>query len=175
MISRRRFLTGVAIALAPTGAAPAAQEYKAQQAGKVYRVWRSPARRRSPWPLLEAFREGLHELGYVEGKNITIELRNAAGTNERLSALADELVWLKVDVILAVNTPAAQAAKKATPAIPIVMTRIGDPVKSGLVRSLARPGGNVTGLSVNTPELGPKRLQLLREIVSGHLSCGAFS
>ncbi|HEV8456700.1 MAG TPA: ABC transporter substrate-binding protein [Methylomirabilota bacterium] len=145
-------------------AAPLAAE--AQQAGKVYRVG-VLLHDGAPPGLLEVFREGLHELGYVEGENITIELRNAAGTNERLSALADELVRLKVDVILAVNTPAAQAAKKATPAIPIVMTRIGDPVKSGLVRSLARPGGNVTGLSVNTPELGPKRIQLLREIVPG--------
>ena len=156
---RRTFLLVVAFLLAAVVA-------RAQQARKVHRVG-VLLHDGAPPGLLEVFREGLHELGYVEGKNITIELRNAAGRNERLSALADELLRLKVDVILAVNTPAAQAAKKATAAIPIVITRIGDPVKSGLVPSLARPGGNVTGLSVNTPELGPKRIQLLREIVPG--------
>ena len=98
----------------------------------------------APPGLLEAFREGLPELGYAEGKNIAIELRNAEGKNERLSALADELVRLKVEVILAVNTPSAHAAKQATKTIPIVMTRVADPVGSGLVPSLARPGGNVT-------------------------------
>ena len=103
--------------------------------------------------LLEAFREGLHDLGYVEGKNITIELRNAAGQNERLGSLADELLQLKVDILLAVNTPAAQAAKKATATVPIVIMRVADPVKSGLVPSLGRPGGNVTGLSSMPEEL----------------------
>jgi len=98
----------------------------------------------APPGLLEAFREGLRELGYAEGKNIAIELRNAEGKNERLSALADELVRLKVEVILAVNTASAHAAKKATKTIPIVMTRVADSVGSGLVPSLARPGGNVT-------------------------------
>jgi ABC-type uncharacterized transport system substrate-binding protein len=107
----------------------------------------------APPGLLEGFREELHKLGYAERKNITIELRNAAGKNERLSALADKLVRLKVDVILAVNTPAAKAAKKATATIPIVITRIGDPVKAGLVPSLVRPAGNVTGLSIDTRDL----------------------
>ena len=120
-----------------------------------------------PPGLLEAFREGLRELGYVEGKNITLELRNAEGKNERLSALADELLRLEVHVILAVNTPAAQAAKQATATVPIVITRIADPVHAGLVPSLARPGCNVTGLSVNSQELSPKRMQLLKEIVPG--------
>jgi len=145
-------------------AAPLAAE--AQQAGKVQRIG-VLLHDGAPPGLLEAFREGLHELGYLEGKNIAIELRNAAGKNERLSALADELLRLKVDVILAVNTPAAQAAKKATATVPIVITRIGDPVKSGLVLSLARPGGNVTGLSFDTQDLGPKRIQLLKEILPG--------
>ncbi len=139
---------------------------EAQQAGKVYRIG-VLLHDGAPPGLLETFREELRQLGYLEGENIIIDLRNAAGMNERLSALADELLQLKVDLILAVNTPAAQAAKKATAAIPIVITRVGDPVKSGLVPSLSRPGGNVTGLSVNSPELGPKRIQLLREIVPG--------
>jgi len=121
----------------------------------------------APPGLLEAFREGLRELGYVEGKNITIELRNAEGKNERLGALANELVRLKVDVILAVNTPSAHAAKKATTTIPIVITRVADPVGSGLVPSLARPGGNVTGLSILPEGLAPKRIQLLTEILPG--------
>jgi putative ABC transport system substrate-binding protein len=161
VIDRRTFIATSAMAIL---AAPLAAE--AQQASKVHRIG-VLSHDGAPPGLLEAFLEGLHELGYVEGKNITIELRNAAGKNERLSALADELLRLKVDIILAVNTPAAQAAKKATATIPIVITRIGDPVKSGLVPSLARPGGNVTGLSVNTPELAPKRIQLLREALPG--------
>jgi putative tryptophan/tyrosine transport system substrate-binding protein len=115
--------------------------------------------------LLETFRSELHTLGYVEGKNISIELRNAAGRNERLPILVEELLKLKVDVIVAVNTPAVQAAKKATKTVPIVMMRVADPVKSGLVASLARPGGNVTGLSFMPDALGPKGVELLHEIL----------
>src|SRR5262245_35838992 len=121
----------------------------------------------APPGLLETFQEGLRELGYVEGKNITLALRNAEGKNERLSALADELLRLEVHVILAVNTPADQAAKEATTTVPIVITRIADPVHSGLVTSLARPGGNVTGLSVNSIDLSAKRLEFLQEILPG--------
>jgi putative ABC transport system substrate-binding protein len=115
--------------------------------------------------LLETFRGQLEKLGYVEGKDIRIELRNAAGRNERLPALAEELLRLKAEVIVAVNTPAAQAAKKATKTVPIVMMRVADPVKSGLVASLARPGGNVTGLSFMPDALGPKGVELLHEIL----------
>jgi putative ABC transport system substrate-binding protein len=115
--------------------------------------------------LLETFRDELHKLGYVEGKNISIELRNAAGRNERLPALAEELLKLNVDVIVAVNTPAVQAAKKATKTVPVVMMRVADPVKSGLITSLARPGGNVTGLSFMPDALGPKGIELLHEIL----------
>ena len=115
--------------------------------------------------LLEAFREELHKLGYVEGSDVSIDLRNAAGHNERLAALAEELLRLKVEVIVAVNTPAAQAAKKATKTIPIVIMRVADPVRSGLVASLARPGGNVTGLSFMPDALGPKGVELLHEIL----------
>ena len=119
----------------------------------------------APPGLLEAFWEGLHDLGYVEGQNITVELRNARGRKEQLAALADELVQLKVDIILAVNTPSALAAKAATTTIPIVITRIADPVRSGLVQSLAHPGGNVTGLSFMHLEQHVKRFELLREIL----------
>jgi putative tryptophan/tyrosine transport system substrate-binding protein len=119
----------------------------------------------APPGFVEAFRNELRALGHVEGKNLSTETRNAAGRTERLGGLADELVRLKVDVILTMNTPAAQAARKATTTIPIVMARAGDPVRSGLVSSLAHPGGNVTGLSYNNADLGPKRIQLLREIL----------
>jgi ABC-type uncharacterized transport system substrate-binding protein len=115
--------------------------------------------------LLETFRDQLEKLGYQEGKNIAIDVRNAAGRNELLAGLAKELLLLKVDVIVAVNTPAAQAAKKATKTIPIVMMRVADPVKSGLVNSLARPGGNVTGLSFMPDALGPKGVELLTQIL----------
>ncbi len=137
---------------------------EAQQAGRVYRIGvLSPEV--PPPGLLKVFQEGLRELGYVEGMNVAIESRNAGGKNERLAALADELIRLKVDVILAVNTPAALAAKNATTTIPIVMTRIADPVKSGLVPSLSHPGGNLTGLTFIPDELGGKQLQLLKEIL----------
>ncbi len=115
--------------------------------------------------LLETFRDELRKLGYVEGSDVSIELRNAAGHNERLPALVEELMRLKVEVIVAVNTPAAQAAKKATRTVPIVIMRVADPVRSGLVASLARPGGNVTGLSFMPDALGPKGVELLHEII----------
>ena len=113
----------------------------------------------------EAFRQGLRELGYVEGKNIVIEYRHHEGKVDRLPALAAELVRLKVDIIITAGAPAARAAKEATSTIPIVMTNVGDPVGSGFVASLARPGGNITGLSTLAPELSGKRLELLKEIV----------
>jgi putative ABC transport system substrate-binding protein len=168
-MDRRRFLlTSLAGALAVPLAAGA------QSAGKVYRIGvLSPD---SPPPgLFEAFQERLRELGYVEGKNIAIESRHSGGKNERLAALADELIGLMVDVILAVNTPAAQAAKKATAAIPIVITRVADPVKSGLVPSISRPGGNITGLSFLPEALSAKQLQLLKEALPGVSRVAAMS
>jgi putative ABC transport system substrate-binding protein len=111
----------------------------------------------------EAFREGLRDLGYVEGQNIATEHRDAAGRADRLPALASELVYLKVDVIVTQSNVAALAAKHATRTIPIVMAIAGDPVKAGVVGSLASPGGNVTGLSLMQTDLSRKRLQLLRE------------
>jgi putative ABC transport system substrate-binding protein len=113
----------------------------------------------------EAFRQGLRELGYVEGKNIVIEYRYADGKFDRLPALAAELVRLKIDVIITGGAPATRAAKEATSTIPIVMTFDGDPVGTGFVASLARPGGNITGLSTLAPELSGKRLELLKEVV----------
>jgi putative tryptophan/tyrosine transport system substrate-binding protein len=116
---------------------------------------------------LDAFRKGLLELGYVEGRNLIIEYRSADGRSERFAALATELVGLKVDLIVTRGTPAAVAAKNATRTIPVVMANAGDPVDSGLVTSLARPGGNVTGLSSLTVPLEAKRFGLLRELVPG--------
>ncbi len=165
VISRRRFLTGVAIALAPIGAAAAAQEYKAQQAAKIARIgYLTPDLAAAPHNH-EAFRQGLRDLGYVEGRNVMIEYRDAEGKFERLHALAAELVALKVDVILAPNTVGALAAKQATRTLPIVFATAGDPVTSGLVTSLARPGGNVTGLSLLAPELVGKCLEQLKQAV----------
>jgi len=115
----------------------------------------------------DAFLQGLRDLGYVEGRNIVIEYRDAERKLERLPALAAELVALKVDVIVASGTLAALAAKQATRTLPIVFSPAGDPVGSGLVTSLARPGGNVTGLSAFAPELVGKRLELLKQAVPG--------
>ena len=112
---------------------------------------------------VEAFRQGLRELGYVEGKNIVIEWRYAEGKPE--SEVAAELVDLKVDLIVTVGSPGTGAAKKATYTIPIVMAQDPDPVGNGYVASLARPGGNITGLSSVAPELSGKRLELLKETV----------
>jgi putative ABC transport system substrate-binding protein len=114
---------------------------------------------------IEAFRQGLRELGYVERKNIVIEWRYGQEKPDRVSELAAELVRLKVDVIVSGGNSATQAAKKATNTIPIVMTQSSDPVASGFVASLARPGGNITGLSTLAPEISGKRLELLKEIV----------
>ena len=114
---------------------------------------------------LVAFQQGLQELGYLEGKNILVEQRYAAGKFDRLPDLAAELIRLKVNVLVTTGTPAAHAAKNATSAIPIVIGNAGDPVGTGLVASLARPGGNVTGLSVLNTELSGKRLELLKEVV----------
>ncbi len=116
-------------------------------------------------PRVKTFREGLREIGYVEGQNITIEYRYADGQPDRLPALAAELVHLKVDVIVTLGTDATRHAKEATSTIPIVMTQDNDPVATGFVASLARPGGNITGLSTLSPELSGKRLELLKEVV----------
>jgi putative ABC transport system substrate-binding protein len=115
-------------------------------------------------PRVKTFREGLRDLGYIEGQSIIVESRYADGKPERLSTLAAELVHLKVDVIVTLGNDATRPAKAATSTIPIVMTQDNDPVASGFVASLARPGGNITGLTTLSPELSGKRLELLREV-----------
>ena len=114
---------------------------------------------------LDTFREGLYELGYIEGQNIVIEYRAADGKIERLPALATELARLKLDLIVAGATPAGLAAQQVFTTTPVIVTAMGDPVRDGLVASLARPGGNITGTSFLGPELVPKRLALLREVL----------
>ena len=115
----------------------------------------------------EAFRQGLRDLGYIEGKNIAIEFRTAANRADRLSVLAGELIDLKVDVIIAAGSQAVRAAQRTTKTIPIVMTSSSDPVRTGFVTSLAHPGGNITGLSLLGPDVSTKRLEMLKEIVLG--------
>ena len=138
----------------------------AQQAGRVYRIGMleltSQVLNRAN---LDAFRQALHEFGYIEGQNLAIEYRSADGHPEQLPSLATELVRLNVDLILTRGTPAALAAKNATTTIPIVLSGLGDPVANGIVASLAHPGANVTGLSGFTTELSAKRVELLTELV----------
>jgi putative tryptophan/tyrosine transport system substrate-binding protein len=161
-MERRTFLALVSGSLL---AAPLAAE--AQQAAKVARIgYLSPNQATSPH-LREAFRQGLRDLGYVEGRNLVIEYRDAEGKVERVPALAAELVALKVDVIVASANLAALAAKQATTTLPIVFTAVGDPVTSGLVTSLSQPGGNVTGLCQLAPELVGKCLEQLKRAVPG--------
>ena len=140
----------------------------AQQPAKVSRIgFLVPSTPAASSHLLDTLRQGLRELGYVEGKNFILERRYAEGRVERLPDLAAELVRLKVDMIVTATTPAVQAAKQATSTIPIVMANSFDPVGTGLVASLARPGGNITGLSTLHQELTGKLLQLLKEAVPG--------
>jgi len=139
---------------------------EAQQPGKVFRIGFLVDSTASNIAVrLDNFRQELSRLGWIEGKNVAIEYRFAEGKLERLPELAADLVRLKVDLIVASGTPGALAAKNATTAIPIVMTNAGDPVGAGLVASLARPGGNVTGFSSLAPELITKRLEILKDAV----------
>jgi putative ABC transport system substrate-binding protein len=117
----------------------------------------------TPSSLVDAFRQGLHDSGHIEGRNVLIEYRRAYGNPDQLPGLVTELVHQKVDIIFTANTPAALAAKKATTSIPIVIVALSDPVEAGLVDSLAHPGGNVTGLTRFSAELSGKRLELLKE------------
>ena len=135
---------------------------QAQQQAKVYRIGVLLSASAGEF-MRGPFLQGLRDLGYVEGKNINLEYRSAEGKLDRLPALAVELVGLKVDVIVASSTTAAEAAKNATTTIPIVMTNVTDPVATGLVASLARPGGNITGLSNMNAEYAGKRLEFLKE------------
>ncbi len=162
VITRRAFIGTLA-----GGLLVAPRAGSAQQAAKVARIGYL-ATNLAPSPYREAFRQGLRDLGYVEGRNVVIEYRDAEGKDDRLPALAAELVALKVDVIVAAaGTVAALAAKQATRTLPIVFIAVADPVTSGLVTSLARPGGNFTGLSALSPELVGKWLELLKQAVPG--------
>jgi putative ABC transport system substrate-binding protein len=139
---------------------------RAQQAGKIFRIgYLDPSSASGSTALLEAFRQEMSRLGWMEGKNIAIEYRFSEQKSERLTDLAAELVRLKVDLIVVAGTPTAFAAKNATTAIPIVMINTPDPVSLGLVASLARPGGNVTGVAALAPELNTKRLEILKDAV----------
>ena len=138
----------------------------AQQAEKIFRIgFLDNSTAAGSASLLESFRQELRKLGWIEGRNITIEYRFAEQRNERLAELAADLVRLKVDLILVTGIPLALAAKKATSSIPIVMTSVTDPVGAGLIASLARPGGNVTGNASLAPELNTKRLEVLKDAV----------
>jgi putative ABC transport system substrate-binding protein len=151
------------VATALLGASPAAN---AQQPSKIFRIGYLDSSTASGSAVLtEAFRQELNKLGWIEGKNSIIEYRFGEQKSERLPELAAELVRLKVDLIVATGTRPALAAKSATTTIPIVMTNPGDPVATGLIASLARPGGNVTGLSALSPELITKRLEVLKDAV----------
>jgi len=156
---RLAVVLAVSLTLAPLAAA-------GQQAAKVPRIgylgYSAPA---LEGHLVGAFRQGLRDLGYVEGRNIVIEYRSAEGKLERLPELSAELVRLKVEVIVTLATPGALAAKQATNTIPIVVAAMADPARDGLVASLARPGANITGSTFLGPELIPKRLGLLKEVV----------
>jgi ABC-type uncharacterized transport system substrate-binding protein len=138
----------------------------AQQPGKVPRIgFLGNSTAALEANLIGPFREGLRDLGYVEGKNIVIEWRWAEGKYERFPSLIAELIASKVDLIVTAGTPATIALKKATTTLPLVMIAVGDPVGTGLIASLAHPGGNLTGLTSISPELDGKRLELLREVV----------
>ena len=157
---RRRDL----LVLVPGAAALRPLAVAAQQAAGVPRIGFLASSLATHPQLHEAFRQGLRDLGYEEGRNLQIEYRDADGKLERLSALATELVVLRVNVIVtAAGTLSALAAKHATDALPVVFIAVGDPVTSGLVSSLARPGGNITGLSLLFPELVGKCLELLKQ------------
>ena len=156
MIERRAFITIVGGSLI---AAQLAAE--GQQAGKVYRIGFITLASLSD-PRIEAFRKGMSELGYIEGKTISIDWRSADGSAERLPALADELVRSKPALIVAAETQAISATKRATTMIPIVFVATPDPVSSGFVNSLARPGGNLTGLSTSAADIGSKQIEMLK-------------
>jgi putative ABC transport system substrate-binding protein len=158
-MDRRGFLlTSLAGALAVPLAAGA------QQGAKVYRIGVMSVSSAAN-VYLDAFRQGLRELGWMEGKNIELEIRAAEGKYERLPAIAAELVRLRVDIIFAPNTPTVVAAKNATASIPIVMAAVDDPVGRGFVSTLSRPGGNITGLTMQEQDIFAKQLQFLKEVV----------
>jgi putative ABC transport system substrate-binding protein len=164
-MQRREFITLLGGAAAAWPLTARAQ----QPAAKVWRVGVLSPGLPGQSPPLEIFRTSLRDLGYVEGRNLIIDWKFSEEHNDPLPALANELVRANVDIIFAINTPAALAAKNATTSIPIVVTRVSDPIRTGLIASLAKPGGNLTGLTTISEELEGKRLELLREALPGLL------
>ena len=159
-MGRRRFLVPSAIvALWPM----AVWSQQLRRVARIGHLTTSSNNAQANGVFVDAFRAGLRERGYIEGQNIEIEYRAADGKSERLPGLARELVDLKPDVLLAGDTPAARALQRETSSIPTVVSVMGDPVGDGLVASLVRPGGNITGLTFIGPQLAPKRLALLKE------------
>jgi putative tryptophan/tyrosine transport system substrate-binding protein len=162
---RREFITllGAAAVVWPSGA-------HAQQPNKIPRLCFltfDPGTLHSRSPRFDPFFDGLRELGYIDGQTISIDYLSADGLDERFPGLVSECLRRKADIIAVSTTPAAQAAKRGTRTVPIVMTAVGDPVGTGLVESVAKPGGNVTGMSIMAPEITVKRLELLKEAVPG--------
>jgi putative ABC transport system substrate-binding protein len=165
---RRDFIAGMA------GSAAAAWPLAATaQQAKVYTI--GVLTLPNPEPLLEALREGLRDAGYVEGRNLRLEIRSAPGRPDLQLERANELVRLKVDLIITIFTPSALAAKQATRSIPIVMAGAGDPVATGIVTSLARPGGNITGQSSGGAEVAGKSLELMRELIPAARRVGVLA
>jgi|SRR6516162_1630898 putative ABC transport system substrate-binding protein len=162
---RREFIAALGVAAWPL--AVRAQRFDSPKVGVLVTV--------DLEPFWSEFRAGLRKRGYVEGQNIVFEFRSADGKPERLRGLADELVHLKADIIVACQTPAVVAARQATSDIPIVMAPAGDPVGTGLISSLAHPGGNITGLSATSAETGAKTLELIREIMPSTQRVGVLA
>jgi putative ABC transport system substrate-binding protein len=161
MFTRRRLLAGIGFGvLAPTF--PLLAQPKVARIGIL--TGREPS---TPGIGFEGFLRGMRDLGYVEGRNLVIDWRGAEGKYERFPALALELVALKPDVLISHSTPGTQALQRATQVIPIVMTTVSDPVGSGFAKSLARPGGNITGMSLSAPEISAKQVQLLKTLLPG--------
>ena len=160
-MKRREFITliGGAVAAGPLTA-------RAQQRSPVIGLLPAAFRPQAvPIPPLEAFRQGLSDTGFFEHQNVRVEYRWAEGRDHRLPAMAADLVKLDIDVLVVLSTPGARAAKQATSTVPIVMAAVGDPVAAGLVASLARPGGNLTGLTFFFAEICAKRVELIREMI----------
>jgi putative ABC transport system substrate-binding protein len=149
---------------------------EAQQPGKIPRIGYlvTSGDPTNPGPSVEAFRQGLQDLGYVEAKNILVEYRYSDGKSDRIPSFVAELTQLKVDVLVVTNPPSIRAAKQATKTIPIVMVTTADPVATGIIDSLARPGGNITGFTRLTRELSGKRLELIKEVVPGITRVGVL-
>ena len=163
MFTRRKLLACAGLGLLSPAFSALAQQAKVARIG--FLAARSRSTPSNPDPYFDAFVRGMRELGYVEGKNLVIEWRFADGNYQRLPTLAEELVKVKPDVIVSHTTPGTRALQRATGTIPIVMTSVSTPVEAGLVASMARPGGNTTGMSLMTVDASPKLLELLQIMV----------